>query len=135
MRTRWSWCREREGARAYGVNPYGGYDSSSSPFLYRGDLPEGIAPLARVVVVDGEAWSLDLIRAAGRFERDDLVITWESGQNSALDSRSIADGRDIGNVVVQRDGGEGLEDVPYDISFAFAFHAFHPDAPIHTVAD
>ncbi len=125
----------REGARAYGVNPYGGYDSSRRPFLYSGALPEGIAPLARVVVVDGEAWSLDLIRQAGRYERDDLVITWEAGQNSALDSRSIADGRDIGNVVVQRAGAGGLEDVAHDISFAFAFHAFHPEAPIHTAAE
>ena len=88
-----------------------------------------------MVVVDGEAWSLDLIRESGRFERGELVITWEAGQNSALDSGSIADGRDIGNVVVQRNGGEGLEDVPYDISFAFAFHAFHPEAPIHTSVD
>ena len=76
-----------------------------------------------------------MIRESGRYERGELVITWESGQNSALDSRSIADGRDIGNVVVQRNGGEGLEDVPYDISFAFAFHAFHPDAPIHTTTE
>ena len=124
-----------EGARAYGVNPYARYDSSSRPFLYRGDLPQGIAPLARVVVVDGEAWSLDLIREAGRYERDDLVITWEAGQNSALDDRTIARGRDIGNVVVQRDGESGLEDVPYDIGFAFAFHAFHPQAPIHTAVE
>ena len=87
------------------------------------------------MVVEGEAWSLDLIREAGRYERGDLVITWEAGQNSALDSRSIADGRDIGNVVVQRAGTDGLEDVAHDISFAFAFHAFHPEAPIHTAAE
>ena len=126
----------RAGARSYGMNPYASYDSSSRPFLYNGDLPEGIEPLARVVVVEGEAWSLQLIRDAGRYERDDLVITWESGQNSALDSRRIAEGRDIGNVVVQRPGGDGgLEDVPYDIAFAFAFHAFHPEAPIHTATE
>ena len=125
----------RDGARAYGVNPYASYDSSARPFLYSGTLPQGIAPLARVVVVDGEAWSLDLIREAGRYERGDLVITWEAGQNSALDSRSIADGRDIGNVVVQRESGGRLEDLAYDISFAFAFHAFHPEAPIHTGAE
>ena len=126
---------QNEGARAYGVNPYARYDSAARPFLYRGDLPQGIAPLARVVVVDGEAWSLDLIREAGRYERGDLVITWEAGQNSALDDRTIARGRDVGNVVVQRDGESGLEDVPYDIGFAFAFHAFHPEAPIHTSAE
>ena len=123
----------RASARAYGMNPYASYDSSSRPFLYNGELPEGIEPLARVVVVEGEAWSLELIREAGRYEQGDLVITWESGQNSALDSRRIAKGKDVGNVVVQRAGGDGgLEDVPYDIAFAFAFHAFHPGAPIHT---
>ena len=32
-------------------------------------------------------------------------------------------------MVVQRAGGDGgLEDVPYDIAFAFAFHAFPPGA-------
>ncbi|MDE0202420.1 MAG: DUF3179 domain-containing protein [Rhodospirillaceae bacterium] len=125
----------RAGARAYGMNPYSSYDSSSRPFLYNGDLPEGIEPLARVVVVEDEAWSLQLIRDAGRYERGDLVITWEAGQNSALDSRRIAKGRDVGNVIVQRTGGDGsLEDVPYDIAFAFAFHAFHPEALIHTTA-
>ena len=99
----------RAGARAYGMNPYASYDSSSRPFLYNGD---------------------------GRYERDDLVITWEAGQNSALDSRRIAKGKDVGNVVVQRAGGDGgLEDVPYDIAFAFAFHAFHPEAPIHTTTE
>ncbi len=122
----------RSGARAYGMNPYSSYDSSSRPFLYNGELPEGIEPLARVVVVEDEAWSLQLIRDAGRYERDDLVITWEAGQNSALDSRRIAKGKDVGNVVVQRASDDGLGDVPYDIAFAFAFHAFHPEAPIHT---
>ena len=126
----------RAGARAYGMNPYASYDSSSRPFLYNGDLPEGIEPLARVVVVEGEAWSLELIREAGRYEQGDLVITWESGQNSALDSRRIAKGKDVGNVVVQRAASDGgLEDVPYDIAFAFAFHAFHPEAPIHTATE
>jgi len=38
---------------------------------------------------------------------------------------------DIGNVVVQRRTARGLEDAVYDVSFAFAFHAFHPQAPIH----
>ena len=29
------------------MNPYASYDSSSRPFLYNGELPEGIEPLAR----------------------------------------------------------------------------------------
>jgi hypothetical protein len=32
---------------------------------------------------------------------------------------------------VRRKTGEGWEDVTYFVDFAFAFHAFHPDAPIH----
>jgi len=31
-------------ARAYGRNPYVCYDTSDTPFLYRGALPSGIAP-------------------------------------------------------------------------------------------
>ena len=44
-------------------------------------------------------------------------------------------GRDVGNVVVQRSGPDGMVDVVHDVSFAFAFHAFYPDAPIHTEAE
>ena len=119
-------------ARRYGRNPYAKYDSAARPFLYRGALPEGIAPLARVVAVDGEAWSLALLRRLGRYERGDLIITWEPGQNSALDDATIARGRDVGNVVVRRKRAGGLEDAVHDVSFAFAFHAFHPDGTIHT---
>ena len=32
------------GARHYGANPYRGYDSAAFPFLYDGEVPEGIAP-------------------------------------------------------------------------------------------
>lgn len=120
------------GIRAYGRNPYAGYDSMSAPFLYRGESPASIAPLAYVVAVDGEAWSLDFLRDTGRMERDDLVITWEPGQASALDSSVIADGRDIGNIVVQRRAADGsLTDAVHDLTFAFAFHAFNPDGVIH----
>ena len=38
--------------RSYGTNPYAGYDSSSRPFLYRGSMPKGIAPMAYVVAVE-----------------------------------------------------------------------------------
>ncbi|MDP6473813.1 MAG: DUF3179 domain-containing protein [Alphaproteobacteria bacterium] len=114
--------------RNYGANPYSHYDRSSKPFLYSGELPQNIAPLARVVVVGKEAWSLELVQRLKRIERGDLIITWEAGQNSALDSGMISMGRDIGNVVVQRQGADAV----HDISFAFAFHAFHPEAPIHT---
>lgn len=118
--------------RGYGRNPYARYDSSARPFLYDGPLPAGIPPLERVVVVEGEAWSFALLKKVGTIERGDLVITWEPGQASALDSASIPDGRDVGNVVVQRRGPGGkLEDVVYDVSFAFAFRAFFPKGKVH----
>ena len=125
------------GKRRYGANPYVSYDSSPQPFLYRGPGPQGIAPLARVVTVESvsggrEAWSLDVLRKKGRVETDaGLIITWEPGQNSALDSERISDGFDVGNVVVQRKTETGNEDVVYGVDFAFAFHAFYPDSPIH----
>jgi hypothetical protein len=88
--------------RPYGANPYVGYDGSPLPFLYDGSYPNGIAPMAYVVAVGGEAWSLELLRKTGRIEAGDLLLSWEPGQNSALDARLIAEGRDIGNVVVRR---------------------------------
>jgi hypothetical protein len=34
-------------------------------------------------------------------------------------------------VVVQRRGAEGLADIPYDVTFAFVFHAFNPEGVWH----
>ncbi|MBT4486014.1 MAG: DUF3179 domain-containing protein [Rhodospirillaceae bacterium] len=118
--------------RRYGMNPYGGYDSAHEPFLYRGKLPGVVAPLARVVAVEGQAWSVEFLQIKQRIEtKDGLILTWESGQNSALDSSVIAKGRDVGNVLVQRRDDKGeLVDVMYRVDFAFAFYAFYPDSKI-----
>ncbi len=117
--------------RPYGRNPYADYDNSPRPFLYRGPLPTDIAPLARVVSVGDRAWSLDYLRRRQRVETDDgLVILWEPGQNSALDASRIAEGRDVGNVTVQRKTPTGLVDEVYGVDFAFAYRAFRPNATI-----
>ncbi|MDX6749855.1 DUF3179 domain-containing protein [Geminicoccaceae bacterium 1502E] len=116
--------------RPYGSNPYVGYDSAAMPFLYRGEVPEGIAPLARVVVVGERAWSLEKLRAAGEIDLDGLRLSWRPGQVSALDAPVIAESREVGDVVVERRTGSGFEDVAHHVTFAFVFHAFHPDAPI-----
>jgi hypothetical protein len=127
-------------ARNYGTNPYVGYDAPGRrPFLYDGSLPEGIDPMERVVAVETEpgryeAWSLVLLRRAGEIRSDDLVLAWEPGQVSALDNRSITDGRDVGGVVVRKQINGAFADVPYDVPFAFAFHAFWPTSPIHGAA-
>ena len=117
--------------RTYGRNPYAGYDSGSWPFLFRGEYDGPVPPLARVVAVGNEAWTLESLRAAGRIEQGDLILTWEEGQNSALDSGVISQGRDVGNVVVQRRVDGVLEDVVHDIPFAFVFHTFVPDGVLH----
>ncbi|CCQ73444.1 DUF3179 domain-containing protein [Magnetospira sp. QH-2] len=123
---------ENPRARDYGRNAYAGYDTLDRPWLYDGEMPDGIEPLARVVAVGDRAWSLALIREKGQLTDGDFRLRWNPGQNSALDSKTIAEGRDVGSVVVEMRRAEGWQDVPYHVAFAFAFHAFHPDAKITT---
>ena len=112
----------------YDRNPYLRYDSERRPFLYRGGLPDGVPAMARVIVVDGVAYGLTRLAQKGAIEEDGLRITWTEGQASALDAERIADSREVGDVVVQRQGPDGKwSDVAYDVVFAFVFHAFHPE--------
>jgi len=115
---------EPDWSRAYGRNPYVSYDSSGRPFLYSGELPpHGIPPLMRVVRVGKRAWPISRLRAEGEVREADLVISWGAGQASALDARTIGDGKDVGTVRVRDGSGR---DVAHDVMFAFAFHAFFP---------
>lgn len=122
--------------RDYGRNPYVGYDGGSAPFLYRGDYPTDIEPMARVVVVKEpsgkpRAVALDFLRKKGRIDLGGIELAWAAGQSSALDHWDIAKGRDVGTVSAFKSDGAGKrEDVPYDVTFAFVVHAFHPDITI-----
>jgi len=108
--------------RRYGQNPYDGYDSAVRPFLYSGDPPpHGIAPLARVIMVGNKAWPLERLQELEVLEEGGVIITWRSGMASALDSRNIAQGRDIGSIRVEDADGNP---VVHDVVFAFAFNAF-----------
>jgi hypothetical protein len=121
--------------RRYGATPYAGYDTAARPMLYGGAMPEGIAPLARVAVVEGTAYALDLIRARGTLRDGDLILTHIDDMASPLDAPHVARGRDIGAVTVERVGPDGSRAaVPYHIAFAFAFHAFNPEGRIVTEA-
>ena len=111
--------------RDYGRNPYRGYDSSKKPFLYSGEMPpHGIDALSRVVRVGDRAWPMARLADAGEVSEAGVVISWRSGQASALDTTRIGSGRDVGSIRVRDAEGR---DLPHDVMFAFAYHAFWPD--------
>lgn len=108
--------------RQYGTNPYEGYDEAY-PFLYKGEMPEGIEPMQRVVTTQdrNEAFKLTDLREKGTITASDgTIFTWTQGQNTALGNRVISKGKDIGNVTATLKGA----DVVYFVEFAFVFHAF-----------
>lgn len=113
--------------RPYGTNPYIGYDTAGFPMLFDGQVPAGVNPMEYVVIADGKAWALDHIKKEQTIQTGPLKISWEPGQNSALDTRIISDGRDIGHVTVQRKTDAGYRAEPFKVSFAFVWHAFHPE--------
>jgi len=123
--------------RAYGKNPYVNYDTAKLPFLYRGEMPKGINPMARVVVIAKSstptAISLRLLRDKRRLKIGNITLSWRKGQASALDTAKIDMGRDVGTVIAWKKMPDGTrKDIAYDLTFAFVFHAFHPKYPIRT---
>jgi Protein of unknown function (DUF3179) len=123
-------------ARSYGENPYGGYDRVDSPpfFGARNGDDDRLLPKERVVYVEvGErAYVLPFSKLAVRrrvsieTEDGELVVLWHTGVASALDTPSIAEGRNVGAASVLLDG----KPVPFSEPFWFAVAAFRPDAEI-----
>ncbi len=121
--------------RSYGRNPYVGYDSAAAPFLYRGKMPDGISPMARVVVyrVNGKvnAIALSMLSKSEELMHGDVILRWKPGQASALDTGEISEGRDVGSITVQKKTAWGTyDDIPYDVTFAFVVEAFEPGTKI-----
>jgi hypothetical protein len=101
------------------------YDSSHRPFFYSGEMPpHGIPALARVIRVGDKAWPMERLREAEELSENGVTITWRAGKASALDSARIGQGKDVGSIRVRDAAGN---DMPHDVMFAFAFHAFWPD--------
>ena len=112
--------------RQYGRNPYVGYDTSKTPFLYSGEMPpDGIHPLARVVRVGNRAWLLKELREIQSVTQKGIRFDWTEGQSSPLDTGVVGEGREVGTIRV-KDADTG-KDIPHDLMFAFAFHAFFPN--------
>ncbi|MDG2113231.1 MAG: DUF3179 domain-containing protein [Actinomycetota bacterium] len=113
--------------RAYGSNPYPGYDNGGSGTLKPADFDDSVAPaMTRVVAVrDGESVAVlhELLASQRvvRFTADgrDLVAWWLSGTASALDQDQVAFGRDVGatGVFVPRVGDVELTFEPVDDGF------------------
>ncbi len=95
--------------RAYGQNPYVGYDDvNASPFLYRGPKDPRLRPMERVITVSlgGEdvAYPFSTLEktpvvndtVAGK----PIVVLFEKGVTSALDQSTISSSRDIGTAGV-----------------------------------
>ena len=118
--------------RPYGENPYVKYEQSNWPFLFRGNYQSEIPPLARVVAVENNAWPLSLVRKFKEIKYKNFLITWKEGQNSALDTKQISKGRDVGTVYVFQIDKQGNQiPISYQIPFAFTFNAFYPNGKIH----
>lgn len=98
--------RETGFKRAYGRNPYVGYDDiNSSPFLYQGaPIADPLPPLARVLTIElGDelvAYPYSNLAAVGVINDTvhavPLVVFWQAGTASALDAGTLAEGRDVG---------------------------------------
>jgi len=95
---------------AASTNPYEGYDSSGSPFLFHGRLDPRLPPFERVAGVSlagqSQAWSFTLLRTrrviAATVGGRSLVVFWSPGASSPLDTSDVRRGRDIGATGVYR---------------------------------
>jgi len=100
------------------TNPYEGYDTSGSPFLFHGRLDPRLPAFERVAGVSlggqAQAWSFRLLRARRVVDATvggrSLVVLWSPGTSSPLDTSDVRRGRDIGTAAVydQRVGGRSL---------------------------
>lgn len=129
----------RASLRPYGRNPYVNYDSRSAPYpLFTGTLPTGVNPMARVIVLrdlgekksDIKAITLSKLRQQGTVKLGEVTLVWQKGVNSALDAAHINQGRDIGSVSATLIIAGEPQEVVHDVTFAFVYHAFHPEGDL-----
>jgi Protein of unknown function (DUF3179) len=124
--------------RAYGANPYRGYDDVDSPpfFGARNSDDDRLAPKERVVFIergeDAVAVPFTALETAKLVEVEvggELVeVEWVPGVRSSLDSTNIFEGRTVGSARVR--SAESGAPVAFDTPFWFAVAAFRPDVKI-----
>jgi hypothetical protein len=112
-------------SRPYGTNPYIGYDNINNyPFLYDGPTtPVELRPIERVLLVElnGESVTYPyLVLEELHVIQDEIggveiVIIWESGTVSALDTEAIKFSRDVGTAnVYERMVDDNMLDFEFD---------------------
>ncbi|RMG69712.1 MAG: DUF3179 domain-containing protein [Chloroflexi bacterium] len=92
------------GSRRYGDNPYRGYDSNETPFLFRGEPDPRLFPVERVLAVRigdvAKAYPFSVLEELGvindTINEQELVAFWQPGATSALDAADIDSSRDVG---------------------------------------
>jgi hypothetical protein len=124
--------------RAYGANPYRGYDDVDSSPLFgaRNSEDDRFAPKERVVFIErGEDavavpfTALETAKLVGVEVGGELVeVEWVPGVRSSLDSTNIFEGRTVGSARVR--SAESGAPVAFDTPFWFAVAAFRPDVRI-----
>ncbi len=101
--------RETGHLRAYGQNPYAGYEFGNRLIMpVKTTRPLRLAPLERIVTIKSEggskAYPFALLRRRGvvedRVKRQRFVIFFEEGTVTPLDQARIASSRDVGAVGV-----------------------------------
>ncbi len=103
--------------RPYGENPYSGYDSSASPFLFNGETGGPLPQMERVVTLGGEedpvAYPLSLLTKervlSDEVAAEPIVVLWSPGTASALDTTGIPQGKDVGATGVFRPSIDGQD--------------------------
>jgi hypothetical protein len=112
--------RDTGHSRPYGQNPYVGYDSTTSPFLFSGDPDPRLPPLARILGIaraeDAVAFPYETVAAAAvddwaivteKVAGQHVVVFWKAGTASALDTDEIARGEDVGSIAAYRPEVDG----------------------------
>jgi len=98
--------KETGQSRPYGNNPYQGYDTNSSAFLYAGpETPDEYETMERVLAVQVEdeerAFPFEQLESEKVTEASiggrRVVVFWQPGTASALDAGRLAEGRDVGS--------------------------------------
>jgi hypothetical protein len=105
-------ARPEDSGRGYGFNPYAGYDSRTAPFggFFALARDRRLPSMDRIVGVSmsGDAEAIRYRRlqrervVAARVGGGDVVVLWQPGTRSALDTADISRGRDVGSAGVFR---------------------------------